>query len=149
MTDSIPVVFSTQPDPLLPQDSPLSPEDSHASDSPQAEPTLTQIWLAIQDCKASLTTQMETIHIDFSLLDQDVQTLTERTGTAEERISTLEDIVHPLYAIMHTATDELVTLKAKLFLQELFSRSSNLRFVGFPEHILRAPALKVSLFLAA
>lgn len=69
--------------------------------------------LAIKDYKASLTVQMESIHIDFSLLKQDVQNLRERTG-AEERFSSQEDTVHPLAATVRTATDELVSLGAKM-----------------------------------
>lgn len=67
--------------------------------------------LAIKDCKASLTAQMETIHIDFSLLKQDLQNLRERTGAAEEHIGSLEETVCPLSATMCAATYELVTLK--------------------------------------
>lgn len=52
------------------------------SDPPASEPTLAQIISAIQDCKATLTAQMETIHIDFSLLKQDVQHLRDSTGAA-------------------------------------------------------------------
>lgn len=47
-----------------------------------------------------------------------------------EDISSLKDTVHPL-AIVHTATDELVTLKAKLDDVENRSRRNNLSFVGF------------------
>lgn len=89
--------------------------------------------LAIKDCKASLTVQMESIHIDFSLLKQDIQNLWERTGEAEECISSLEDTVHPSAATVCTVTDELVTLRAKLDDLENRSERNNLRFGGFPE----------------
>lgn len=88
---------------------------------------------AIQDCKASFITQMETIHIDFSLLNQGVQNLRDRTGAAEDRISSIEDALHPLSATVRRATDEMVSLKVKQDDLENRSCQNNLRFVGFPE----------------
>lgn len=89
--------------------------------------------LAIQDCKSSLTVQMKTIHIDFSHLKQDIQTLRERTGEVEGSVSFLEDTVHPLSATVRTATNELEALGVKLDDLENHSRRNNLCFVGFPE----------------
>lgn len=51
---------------------------------------------AIQDCKATITAQIETIHTDFSLLEQDVQNLWDRTVDTEVRISTVKDTLAPL-----------------------------------------------------
>lgn len=67
-------------------------ENGQATDTPQAEPTLADIMFPIQDCKASLTTQIESIRIDFYLLKQNLR---YRTGATEERIISLEDTVHP------------------------------------------------------
>lgn len=115
MSDSVSALLSTLTDPLSPQDVPPSPEpDPHYSALHLAEPTLAEIMCAIKDCKASLTTQMETIYIDLSLLKQDVQTLCERTGAAEESISSIEDTLYPLFATVRVAKDEMESLKAKL-----------------------------------
>lgn len=61
--------------------------------------------LAIQDCKAPLTAQIETINIDLSLLKHDIQNLCKRTGAAEECISLVGDIVC-------NAAREMVALQA-------------------------------------
>lgn len=53
VSDSIPALFATQPGSLLPQDG----AGYQATDSPPDEPTLANIMLAIQDCKASLSTR--------------------------------------------------------------------------------------------
>lgn len=95
--------------------------------------------LAIKDCIASLTAQIETICIDFSLLKQDVQNLHDRMGAAEEPISSLEYTVHPLTATMCTTTDELVIVRVKLDELENHSHRNNLHFVGFSEHFGRFP----------
>lgn len=80
VSESTPDPFDTQPDPLLPQDSPQDSENCQATNFPSREPTLANIMLAIQDCKASCTTQIASICMDFSLLKQDVHNLRDRTG---------------------------------------------------------------------
>lgn len=70
--------------------------------------------LAVQDCKASFATQMEIVHIDFSLMKQDMPNFWERTRAAKERIGSLEETLQPLSTTMRTATDKLVILRAKI-----------------------------------
>lgn len=76
-SDSLPAVFHTKADLLTSLDSPTCSEDCNSPGPPSSEPTLAETMLAIKDCKASLTVQMESIHIDFSLLKIDVQNLRE------------------------------------------------------------------------
>lgn len=89
--------------------------------------------LAIQDCKAPLSTQIASILIDFSLFKQDVQNLKDRTGANEERVSSLEDVVQPLSATLWDRTGEMATLRTKIDDLENRLCRNNLRFVGFPE----------------
>lgn len=89
--------------------------------------------LAIQNCKASLSTQIASIHMDFSLLKQEVQNLRDRTGANEEHVSSLDDVVHPLSATVRNHTGEMAALRVKIDDLENHSRRNNLRFVGFPE----------------
>ena len=134
VSGSVPALFRTQAETSSSPESPAYSEDpTSPSPPPAAEPTLAEIMMAIKDVKTSLTIQMESIHIDFSLLKQDVHNLRDRTGEVEGRVSSLEDVVHPLSATMRTATDELGALRAKLDDLENRSRRNNLRFVGFPE----------------
>lgn len=114
--------------PGLPTDSQQLPEQI----PPPKEPILSNIMMAIQDCKASLSTQIASMHMDFSLLKQDVQNLRDRTGATEEQISTLEDTVHPLSITMHDTTSEMAAFHAKIDDLENGSCRKNLRFVGFP-----------------
>lgn len=61
-----------------------------------------------------LTSQIVTIHIEFSLLKQDIQNLRGRTGTAEEKIDTLEDTLAPHSATVMEAYQGMVFLRSKL-----------------------------------
>lgn len=134
VSDSISAAFSTQPDPHSCQGSPPVLENGHYSNPPQKEPTLAYIMLTIQDYKASLTTQIETIHIDFSLLKQDV--LYKICGSKQgqlKNIISLEHTLHPLSATMLIATDKLLLLRAKIDDLENCSHRNNLPCMGFPE----------------
>ena len=91
VSESAPAPHCAQPDPLQAQDSPIDSEDGSGPESPPAEHTLATIMHAIQDCKAPLTAQIASVHMDFSLLKQDVQNLRDRAGEAEEHISSLEN----------------------------------------------------------
>lgn len=74
---------------------------------------------------------METIHIDFSLLKQDVQNLHDRTGSAEKQISNVKDSLAPLSVSMCEISSELAALQAKVDDLKNRSRHINLQFVGF------------------
>lgn len=113
----------------------LTPESTDIGEPAQssAEPTLAQIMSVNQDSKSTLTAQMETIQIDFSLLKQDVQNLWDRTGATENCTSPVEDTLTPLFTTVQEATSELAALWGKVNDLENGSRRNNLRYVGFPE----------------
>lgn len=103
----------------------------HASIDDEAEPTMAQM-LVMQDCNASLTTQMKIIHIDFSLLKQDVQNLRESTGVAEDCILKRNP---PTFFLPQYVQPKMKWWPSKLndFLENC-SHRNNLCLVGFLEY---------------
>lgn len=57
---------------------PPSDEEATGSGSHVVEPSLSQIMATIKSCHASLSTQIETIRVDFALLKDDVHKIRNR-----------------------------------------------------------------------
>lgn len=55
-----------------------------------------EILEAIAACQTSLTTRIEEVKIDISLLRQDMQQLRDRVGESEQRLGRVEDTIPPL-----------------------------------------------------
>lgn len=113
---------------------PSSPSDSEESGSgtQRGEPTLLQIMDTIKSCHAALSTQIETIWVDFALLKDDVQRVKQRVTQMEQRISAVEDDLNPLLMQVRDMTADK-SQEAKLGDIEDRLRRNNLRFIGFPE----------------
>lgn len=57
----------------------------------------------IKSCHAALSTQIETIRVDFAILKDDVHKIRYRVTNAEQRINTVEDELNPLLAQVRDA----------------------------------------------
>lgn len=55
-----------------------------------------EILEAIAACHTSLTTRIEEVKIDISLLRQEMQQLRDRVGESEQRLGRVEDTIPPL-----------------------------------------------------
>lgn len=92
------------------------------------EPTLSQIMAAIKMCQSSLTNQIDTLRVDFSLLKDDVHKIRHRVTNAEQHISTVEDDLYPLSSSFRDVQAELKLHAAKLGDLEDPFQKNNLRF---------------------
>lgn len=121
-------------DPLAhPLPSPGSEPEESGSGTQGGEPTLLQIMDTIKSCHAALSTQIETIRVDFALLKDDVQKVRQRVTQTEHRISAVEDDLNPLMIHVRDLSADNKAQEAKLGDIEDRLRRNNLRFLGFPE----------------
>lgn len=75
-------------DPLaIPMPSPQSDLGESGSGTQAGEMTLLQIMVTIKSCHAALSTQIETIRVDFALLKDNVHKVRQRFTQTEQRIS--------------------------------------------------------------
>lgn len=110
--------------------------DGSGPDSPEqtdTNPDTQKVLAAIHACQTSLTTRIEEIKIDISLLRQDAQRTRERVTEVENRVSTLEDQAVPLAHRVEEAERTIHKLRQHLDDQENRLRRCNLRFIGLPE----------------
>lgn len=91
------------------------------------------ILAAITDCKTSLTTKIEEIKIDISLLRQDFQKLRGRVTETEGRISRVEDDLPPIQNAVEQASRDIQYLLHKQDDLENRAQRNNIRFIGLPE----------------
>lgn len=110
-----------------------SDSEESGSGTQGGEPTLLQIMDTIKSCHAALSTQIETIRVDFALLKDDVRKVKQRVTQTEQRISTVEDDLHPLLLQVRDMSADNKSQEAKLGDIEDRLRRNNLRFIGFPE----------------
>lgn len=75
-------------------DFPHSNAETDSSEQPDSNPDTQKVLAAIHACQALLTTRIEEIKVDISLLRQDAQRT--REWVMENRVSTLEDQAPPL-----------------------------------------------------
>lgn len=111
------------------------PESSGPStpDRSDINPDTQMVLEAIHACQTSLTTRIEEIKVDISLLRQDAQRTRERVTEVENRVSTLEDQAVPLSQRVDEAERTINRLHQHLDDQENRLRRCNLRFIGLPE----------------
>lgn len=92
------------------------------------ELTLKHVMEAIHHCQSTLTTQIESVQLDFSIVKHNVQ-----LTTTEQCISDIEDTVHPISANLGLQQEDSKERTVKLGHLEDRMRRNNLRFIGFPE----------------
>lgn len=110
-----------------------SDSDRDSADHPGPSPDTEKVLAAIHACQTTLTTRIEEIKVDISLLRQDAQRTRERVTEVEQRVSTLEDQAAPLTGRVMEAERHIAKLHQHLDDQENRLRRCNLRFVGLPE----------------
>lgn len=88
---------------------------------------------AISDCKSTLTSKIEEVKIDVSLICQDLQKLRDRVTETEARISHVEEEIPPLQVHTERLQHQLNMVLAKQDDTENHLRRCNLWFVGLPE----------------
>lgn len=98
-----------------------------------AEEDTARVLEAILDCKSTLTSKIEEVKVDVSLIRQDLQKLRERVTETETRLSRVEDEVPPLQVHAEQLQHQLNMVIAKQYDMENRLRRCNLRFVGLPE----------------
>lgn len=88
---------------------------------------------AISLCQSTLTTKLEEVKVDISLIRQDMTKLRERVTETETRISRAEDTLYPLQHSQEDLKRQIQQLAQKHDDLENRARRSNLRFIGLPE----------------
>lgn len=106
--------------------SPSSSPDSRAADK-------SEILEAIATCQTSLTTRIEEVKVDISLLHRDMQQLRDRVWKSEHRLGHKEDAFPPLQESSDQASRLIAQLQQKQDDLENCMRRNNLRFIGLPE----------------
>lgn len=88
---------------------------------------------AIAALQGTLSTKIDEVKLNISLLRQDLSKLKYRVTETETRIGTAEDLLHPL---RHTTEDmqrQIQQLHSHQDDMENHLRRCNLRFIGLPE----------------
>lgn len=98
-------------------------------------PETQKVLAAIYACQASLTTQIEEVKVDISLIRQDAQRTRECLTEVKQRVSTLEDQGLPLFSMVREMESTISSLRQHLDDQENRLRRCNLHFVGMPERV--------------
>lgn len=106
-----------------------------SSDSEQTAAVLTKVPDAISLCQSTLTTKIEEVKINISLIRQDMNKLCDRVTEAETRISRAEDILRPLQHTTDHVQRQLQQLRCKKDDMENRLRHCNLIFTGLPESV--------------
>lgn len=88
---------------------------------------------AISLCQSTLTTKIEEVKVDISLIRQDMTKIRERVTETEARISRAEDTIYPLQHSQEDLKRQIQILAQKHDDLENRARRSNLRFIGLPE----------------
>lgn len=88
---------------------------------------------AIALCQSTLTSRIEEVKIDISLIRQDIQKLWNRVTETERRVGHVEDDLHPLQISTEQLQHQLSMVLSKQDEMENRLRRCNLRFVGLPE----------------
>lgn len=104
--------------------------------TPDAEPTMRDVYAAISSCNAtlaSLNAHIGDLKHDMSYVRKDLQAITVRVTATEERISEVEDQISPMTTELKRATQQIAFLLHKVDDLENRSRRSNIRLVGVPE----------------
>lgn len=86
---------------------------------------------AIALCQSTLTSRIEEVTVDISLIRQDIHKLRDWVSETERRIGQAEDDIHPLQ--ITTEQHQLNAVLSKQDDMENRLRRCNLRFVGLPE----------------
>lgn len=111
-------------------------EDGAApSATEEAPPTgdTARILEAVSLCQTTLTSKIEEVKIDISLIRQDIHKLRERVSETERRIGQVEDDISPLQVTTERLQYQLNVALSKQDDMENRLRRCNLRFVGLPE----------------
>lgn len=93
----------------------------------------TRVLEAISVCQATLTSKIEEVKVDISLIRQDMTKIRERVTETETRISRAEDIIYPLQHSQEDMQRQFQQLAQKQDDLENRARRSNIRFIGLPE----------------
>lgn len=90
---------------------------------------------AILSCQTTLTTQIETVQLDLSIVKHDLQKIYSRISNVEQRISDIEDVVNPLSVESRSQQAVLQEHSANLGDLEDRLRRNNLYFIDFLEGV--------------
>ncbi|XP_073453816.1 uncharacterized protein [Aquarana catesbeiana] len=104
-----------------------------ASGMETSTPQTSKVLEAISTCQATLTTKIEEVKVDISLIRQDLHKLRDRVSEAEHRLSHAEVAIPPLQASPDQASHHIAQLQLKQDDLENRMRSNNLHFISFPE----------------
>lgn len=102
----------------------------------EAEPTLREIFHAINSCRASvegLSCQIKEIKDELLLIKQELQKAVDRITGLEGRVSQVEDDVFPLQQDVKSMKEQLGRINEKMDEMENRLRRDNIRIVGLPE----------------
>lgn len=109
-----------------------------ASSELQPEPTLRDVFQAVAQCNASLsslTIQLGALKEDIGLIRHDIKRVSERTTEVETRMSELEDSFHPVQKDTRRHNQQIAALEDKADDLENRLRRNNVRLVGVPEKV--------------
>lgn len=110
-----------------------SPPEHAAPQADQGTADTAKVLEAISLCQSTLTTKLEEVKVDISLIRQDMTKLRERVTETETRISRAEDTLYPLQHSQEDLRRQIQQLAQKHDDLENRARRSNLRFIGLPE----------------
>lgn len=88
---------------------------------------------AISLCQTTLTSKIEEVKIDISLIRQDINKLRERVSETKRRVGHMEDVIPPLQVTTERLQHHLNSVLSKQDDMENRLRHCNLRFVGLTE----------------
>lgn len=88
---------------------------------------------AISGCQTTLTGKIDTLQMDFGLLQRESDKIRERLGKVERRVGKSEDSIWDHCASLHTLKVRVKALKSRAEDSGNRSRRNNLRVVGLPE----------------
>lgn len=92
-----------------------------------------RILEAVSVCQTTLTSKIEEVKVDISLIRQDIHKLRERVSETERGIGQAEDELPPLQINVERLQYQLNTVLSKQDEMENRLRRCNLRFVGLPK----------------
>lgn len=113
--------------------SPITPAETVEDAGPSTQDIMAAIASCQSSITATLTTKIDEVKVEISLLKHDVQAIRERTGALEERVSILEDRTAPVNGDIVQLQKQLKQAADKLEDMENRQRRSNIRVVGLPE----------------